>query len=150
MTRFFSPLHLAAALCFFAVTACSPAGQQLMGDPQNPYPLPFPPQIGAIVHLPTGTVVSPAQMLAVAGDARIVYLGETHDNPASHRLELQVLQTLAELHPGRQALGMEMFVRAHSRSSTAGLPANWTRRPSSGNRAGSRTGRWTLPTTAIC
>ena len=50
-------------------------------------------------------------MFALAGDARIVYFGETHDNPASHRLELQLLQALAELHPGRQALGMEMFAR---------------------------------------
>ena len=51
-------------------------------------------------------------MIAVAGDARIVYVGEAHDNPASHRLELQVLQGLEELHPGRQALGMEMFPRS--------------------------------------
>ena len=112
MTRFFSTLHLAVALCLFAMTACSPAGKQLMGDPQNPYPLQSPPRPGEIVHLPTGTVVSLAQMLAVAGDARIVYLGETHDNPASHRLQLQMLQALAELHAGRQALGMEMFARS--------------------------------------
>ena len=83
-----------------------------MGNPQDPYPLLSPPKIGEIVHLPTGTLVSQAQMLTVAGDARIVYLGETHDNPASHRLELQVLQGLAERHPGRQALGMEMFTRS--------------------------------------
>ena len=112
MIRFFPPLHLAAALCLFAITACSPAGKQLMGDPQDPYPLQSPPRTGEIVHMPTGTVVSLGQMLAVAGDARIVYLGETHDNPASHRLQLQVLQALAEIHPGRQALGMEMFARS--------------------------------------
>ncbi len=110
-SRLFRPLPLAAALCLFAMTACCPAGKQLTGDPQNPYPLKTPPKIGEIVHLPTGTMVSLTQMLIVAGDARIVYLGETHDNPASHRLELQVLQALAELHPGRQALGMEMFAR---------------------------------------
>lgn len=108
MNRFFSPLHL-AALSLFAMTACTPAGKQLMGDPSEPYPLRSEPKVGEVVHLPTGTIVSPAQMLAVAGDARIVYIGETHDNPASHRLELEVLQGLAELHPGRQALGMEMF-----------------------------------------
>lgn len=114
MIRFPYPLHLAAALCLFAMTACTTTtgGKQLMGDPQEPYPLQSEPKVGDIVHLPTGVVVSQAQMLAVAGDARVVYLGETHDNPASHRLELQVLQGLAELHPGRQALGMEMFVRS--------------------------------------
>lgn len=113
MTRFPYPLHLAAALSLFVMTACTTTGgTQLMGDPQEPYPLQAEPKVGDVVHLPTGILVSPAQMLAVAGDARIVYLGETHDNPASHRLELEVLQGLAELHPGRQALGMEMFVRS--------------------------------------
>lgn len=83
-----------------------------MGDPQNPYPLSAPPKIGDIVHLPTGVAVSQEQLFAVAGDARIVFLGETHDNPASHRLEVQLLEALARRHPGRQALGMEMFSRA--------------------------------------
>jgi len=94
------------------MTACAPVGKQVTGDPQDPYPLAAPPRIGQIVHLPTGIPVSHAQMLAVAGDARIVYVGETHDNPASHRMELQVLQALAERYPGRVALGMEMFVRS--------------------------------------
>jgi uncharacterized iron-regulated protein len=83
-----------------------------MGDPQNPYPLKAAPKVGDILHLPTGTVVSLAQMLAVTCDARVVYVGETHDNPASHRLELTALQGLEERHPGQVALGMEMFSRS--------------------------------------
>jgi uncharacterized iron-regulated protein len=112
MIRCSSPWHFAAALCFFALAACSPLGKQLMGDPQDPYPLAAQPRIGDIEHLPTGILVSPAQMFTIAGDARIVYLGETHDNPASHRLEVQVLEALAKRHPGRQALGMEVFSRS--------------------------------------
>jgi uncharacterized iron-regulated protein len=112
MFRIFTPRHLAAVLCLLATTACSTGGQQLMGDPQTPYPLRVPPKIGEIVHLPTGTVVSLEQMLTMAGDARVAYFGETHDNPASHRLELQLLQSLAERHPDHQALAMEMFVRS--------------------------------------
>jgi uncharacterized iron-regulated protein len=113
MTRFISPLYLAAAaLSLLTLAACCPVGKQLLGDPQDPYPLKLKPQVGQIVHLPTGTLVTPAQMVAVAGDARIAYVGETHDNPASHRLELQLLKGLADLHPGRQALGMEMFSRS--------------------------------------
>jgi uncharacterized iron-regulated protein len=112
MTRFSPPAHIAAILSLFALTACSLVNKELLGNPENPYPLPTQPKVGEIVHLPTGTLVTPAQMLAVAGDARVVYVGETHDNPASHRLELQVLKGLADLHPGEVALGMEMFVRS--------------------------------------
>ncbi|HJV34795.1 ChaN family lipoprotein [Geomonas sp.] len=83
-----------------------------MGDPQEPYPRSTPPKVGEIVHLPTGFLVSKTQMLDIAADARVVYVGETHDNPASHRVELEVLQGLEQRHPGRVALGMEMFHRA--------------------------------------
>jgi uncharacterized iron-regulated protein len=112
MIRFFSSVLSAMAFGLFFLTSCGPAGKQVMGDPQNPYPLPSPPRIGQIVHLPTGVTVSAEQMFTQAGNARIVYFGETHDNPASHRFELQLLQALAELHPERQALGLEMFTRA--------------------------------------
>lgn len=109
----FLPLLLPAWLLFSSVlTACAPVGRQAMGDPRNPYPLQAPPRIGQIVHLPTGTLVDRSQMFALAGDARIVYFGETHDNPASQRLGVQLLQALADRHPGRQALGMEMFSRS--------------------------------------
>jgi uncharacterized iron-regulated protein len=112
MIRFFSFRLFATPLCLFFLTACGTTGKAVMGDPQNPYPLRSPPQIGQIVHLPTGAIVSAEQLFAVAGDARIVYFGETHDNPASHRLQLQLLRALTERHPGRQALGMEMFSRS--------------------------------------
>jgi uncharacterized iron-regulated protein len=102
-------LRMVAVPCLLAATSCCSHGKQLMGNPQDPYPLKRPPKIGDIVHLPTGNLVNQKQMMSVAGDARIVYVGETHDNPASHRLELQVLRALADLHPGKQALGMEMF-----------------------------------------
>ena len=115
--RIFHPMHLAAVLALSALTACSPTGKQLMngkpmGHPENPYPLAAAPKVGDIVHLPTGTKVTLSQMLDVAGDARVVYVGETHDNPASHLLELQTLQGLEERHPGKVALGMEMFNRS--------------------------------------
>jgi len=109
MTRLRIPANMTAMFSLLLLTACVPASHYPMGDPQGPYPLPSPPQVGKIAHLPTGFYVSKEQMLAVAGDARVVYIGETHDNPASHRLELEVLQGLDDLHPGRQALAMEMF-----------------------------------------
>ena len=112
MTGLSRARYLAAALSLLAATGCSHPGKQFMGDPQNPYPLLSPPKVGDIVHLPTGVSVSLKQMLEVAGDSRVVYVGETHDNPASHRLQLQTLQSLEERHPGKTALGMEMFNRS--------------------------------------
>jgi uncharacterized iron-regulated protein len=96
------------------MTACAP--HRLYGEPQNPYPQSSAPKVGDIVHLPTGNTVSLVQMLQVAADSRIVYVGETHDNPASHRLELQILQGLEERHPGKVALGLEMFSRSQQPS----------------------------------
>lgn len=112
MIRLPSLLYPAAFLCLSALTACGTAEKHLMGDPMNPYPRLSPPRVGEIIHVPTGIAVSSAQMLSIASEARIVYVGETHDNPASHRLELEVLKSLADRYPGRTALGMEMFSRA--------------------------------------
>jgi uncharacterized iron-regulated protein len=81
----------------------------LKADPELPYPPPRPPEVGDILHLPTGTFVSESRMLQIATDSRIVYVGETHDNPAAHRVQLRVLDALSERYPGRVALGLEMF-----------------------------------------
>ncbi|MDA3835274.1 MAG: ChaN family lipoprotein, partial [Spirochaetales bacterium] len=74
-----------------------------------PYPPDQEPQVGAILHMPTGYYVSEAQMLDNASLHPLVYVGELHDNPASHRLQLAVLQDMVKKHPGKVALGMEMF-----------------------------------------
>ncbi len=97
------PLILACSLMF----ACSSTPP--LGDPEMPYPPARAPKVGEILHVPTGVFVTEAQMLDAATDARIVYVGETHDNPASHRLELALLKALAERYPRKVALGMEML-----------------------------------------
>lgn len=104
----FSIRSLSLLLLTLALCACAP--KTMTANPEQPYPLPEKPQLGQIVHLPTGVLVDEARMQAIAGDARIVYVGETHDNPASHRQQVALLRALAERHPGKIALGMEMFV----------------------------------------
>jgi len=107
------PLLSAACYCSFAwlaLTACTMSHAPI-GNPESPYPPAQPPQVGEIVHLPTGTLIREEEMLAAATDARIVYVGETHDNPASHRVELVILQAMNERWPGLVSLGMEMFTR---------------------------------------
>jgi len=41
---------------------------------------------------------------------RVVFVGDTHDNPASHRLQKQILTALQQHNPGYIPLAMEMFV----------------------------------------
>lgn len=97
------PLILVCSLMF----ACSSSPP--LGDPEMPYPPARAPKVGEILHVPTGVFVTEAQMLDAATDARIVYVGETHDNPASHRLELTLLKALVKRYPRKVALGMEML-----------------------------------------
>ena len=111
MKRLGIPLTLLSGLFLLILTACTMT-QQPIGNPENPYPE-LNPAVGDIVHLPTGVKVTAEQMAAAVSDARIIYVGETHDNPASHRQELQVLKAVAERYPGQVSLGMEMFNTGH-------------------------------------
>jgi uncharacterized iron-regulated protein len=114
----YRPLLL--ALTVLLTTACAthrhhetrtPAATNT-ANPEAPYPPTRTPVVGDILHLPTGLFVTEEEMLQIVTDARVVYIGETHDNPASHRQELAVLRALTESHPGEIALGMEMFTPA--------------------------------------
>jgi len=110
------PLHTllpgaVIGLALLGLTACTMTRAPL-GDPELPYPPAQPPRVGEVLHIPTGLGVTEAQMLAAGTDARIVYVGETHDNPAAHRVQLAVLQAMAERWPGQVSLGMEMLTRA--------------------------------------
>jgi len=99
-------------LTSLGASACS--GPGLIGNPQMPYPLSAPAEVGQIVHMPTGILVSEDEMLDIASRNRIVYVGETHDNPASHRLQLKVLKAMTDRYPGKVAVGMEMFTPAQN------------------------------------
>jgi uncharacterized iron-regulated protein len=89
------------------MTAC--AGHQQLGNPESPYPPEREPQLGDILHLPTGVYVDQQAMFDHAERVQAVFVGETHDNPASHRLQLDILRHLATSNPGKVSLAMEMF-----------------------------------------
>lgn len=67
------------------------------------------PELGDILHTATGHFVSQQALHASLNHFPLVYVGETHDNPASHRLQLEILTSMQQRHPGRVSLGMEMF-----------------------------------------
>ncbi len=74
-----------------------------------PYPLEAPPVENDIFHVPTGLQVDFAQMMDALEGARVVFVGETHDSVHAHRVELEVIRELERRHPGKVAIGMEMF-----------------------------------------
>lgn len=113
MTR--SCLALVFGITTLLLGACAPQ-TTLLGNPQAPYSPPTPPQVGEILHLRTGHFVSAEAMAAAATDSRIVYVAETHDNPAAHRVQLDLLRAVAQRYPGRTAIAMEMFIPAQQAS----------------------------------
>jgi uncharacterized iron-regulated protein len=62
-----------------------------------------------IHHLPTGLVLSFEGAMDMISGARLICVGETHDNLHAHRVELLILRELHRRHPGKVAVGMEMF-----------------------------------------
>lgn len=89
-------------------TACQP-GRLPLGNPELPYPPQRTPQIGDILHLPTGSYVDKQVLFDQAVRSRVVFVGETHDNPAAHQLQLEILQALERQNSGQITLAMEMF-----------------------------------------
>ncbi len=95
-------------LMMISLIGCQP-GKNYLGEPELPYPPEHEPVIGDILHLPTGIYVDRQVMFDHARRAQVTFVGETHDNPASHRLEVDILNALQQHNPGNITLAMEMF-----------------------------------------
>ena len=95
-------------LMAISLIGCQPT-KNYLGDPELPYPPEREPVIGDTLHLPTGVYVDRQVMLDHAEQVRVTFVGETHDNPASHRLEVDILDALQQHNPGNITLAMEMF-----------------------------------------
>ncbi len=105
---------------FKALTFAALAGVLLAGcasiSRQGSHPsaeVPYPPKgevkADDIYHLPTGLRMSFDGAMDMVSGARLVCVGETHDNIHAHRVELLVIRDLARRFPGKVAIGMEMF-----------------------------------------
>ena len=79
------------------------------GNPEDPYPPKGGPKVGEIYHLPTGLAISEDGLMDMLSGARMVSVGETHDNLNDQRVELTVVRELHRRFPGKIAVGMEMF-----------------------------------------
>ena len=98
-----------AAGALLLVAGC--AGPRTVYKPGGdlPYPLKEPPKAEEIHHLPTGLELSFEKAMDMISGARLVCVGETHDNLHAHRVELLILRELYRRVPGKVAVGMEMF-----------------------------------------
>jgi len=97
---------LASSLLLAGCAAGRPA---VTGGPGMPYPPKEPPKAEEIHHLPTGLRMSLDGMMEMLSGARLVCIGETHDNLNDQRVELTVVRELHRRFPGKVAVGMEMF-----------------------------------------
>ncbi len=109
-------LTLRIMLLLFAVCGATwPAVQAAPRAHEVGSELPYPPESrpvpGDIVHVATGLAVSFDGLMDMVSGARLVCIGETHDNLQAHRVQLQILRELERRFPGRIAIGMEMFRR---------------------------------------
>jgi uncharacterized iron-regulated protein len=86
-------LGLFLFLVLFAMTACSTTKP------------PMPPlasiegvqghfRIGRIIHLKTGKAISFDQLIDQVGARRLIFIGEVHNNPEHHLIQVQILQAL--------------------------------------------------------
>lgn len=66
------------------------------------------PLAGRLWDVAAGGFIDEAELLRRAGRAEVLLLGETHDNPEHHRLQLRILQTRLDA-GARPALLMEQF-----------------------------------------
>jgi uncharacterized iron-regulated protein len=108
------------------ITACS----QLPGLPEWQSPQGRDnPQLGQIIELASGRQLTPAQLAARLGSVDRVLIGEQHDNPDHHALELWLLRALGQRRM-QGSLLLEMLVpaqqarvdRAKRASTVEGLP----------------------------
>ena len=91
------------------LAGCAANRAAMTGNAEMPYPPTVPPRVEEIFHLPTGLRLSVDGMIEMLSGARLVAVGETHDNLNDQRVELAVVRELHRRFPGKIAVGMEMF-----------------------------------------
>jgi uncharacterized iron-regulated protein len=85
-------------------------------DWQSPYRKLSSLKEGDILHLPTGVKITKEQLINMLGGARIIYVGETHDNINSHKVQIEILKAFTERYPQKIAVGMEMLEKSSQES----------------------------------
>ncbi len=64
--------------------------------------------IGRIIHLETGKAISFEKLIDQLGSVEVIFIGEIHDNPEHHLIQVQILQALISRY-GPVTVAMEFF-----------------------------------------
>jgi uncharacterized iron-regulated protein len=102
-------MRILAPIALSLLLAGCASSRAVKGSPEMPYPPSAPPKAEEILHLPTGLRLSIDGLIEMLSGARLVSVGETHDNLNDQRVELTIVRELHRRFPGRIAVGMEMF-----------------------------------------
>ncbi|MFH1934566.1 MAG: ChaN family lipoprotein [Pseudomonadota bacterium] len=94
-------------MVLFAMTACSTTKPQMpplasIEGVQGHF------RIGRIIHLKTGKAISFDQLIDQVGPRRLIFIGEVHNNPEHHLIQVQILQALMSRYAPR-TVAMEFF-----------------------------------------
>ncbi len=100
---------LLALLSLALLSGCAGQGPAHRGGSTMVYPFQAEPLPDDIYHIPTGLKVSFSGAMDMMGAADLIYIGETHTNIHSHRVQLEIIRELHRRFPGGIAIGMEMF-----------------------------------------
>lgn len=79
----------------------------------SPYKSPYRPietlEPGTILHVPTGTTLTPEELFSYISNSNIVYVGESHKSVTHHKIQLDIIKSLHSEFPDTLSVGMEMF-----------------------------------------
>ncbi len=103
-------------ILLFALAGCGVLGPGHKLSWHSPYADSSCVEEGDIIHLPTGVKIVRDELIDILANARIIYVGEAHDNINSHKVQLEILEALAQRNPRKIAVGMEMLKRSSQES----------------------------------
>jgi len=119
-----APAALAVLIATLGACASTPPELETVPEPvtsvpEAPVPTPGPPRLG-VIHVASGVRAGGVPPWAgdtalrdAVRDADVVYVGESHDDPDHHALQVEVLRRLHDVSGGKAMLGMEMFQRPY-------------------------------------
>ncbi len=70
-------------------------------------------RIGQIVDMERARAIHFDELITAISGCDVIFVGESHDNPEHHLIQVQILQALADRAGGQLAVGMEFFQLGH-------------------------------------